>query len=399
MRAYRLYLVVLFAVMAACFAVVPVNLAFMHNVGELATEQQIALMQQNLGGLFGPATSFDIRRYKLALVAARAPAVVALGSSRVMQFREQFFSVRFANLGGTVSNSRALVEMATALAQVQHVQLVIVGMDFWWTNQELRRNVPEAAVSEDVLSRTIELGFVPVRWLVDHKFGLEFYRSTIRGGFPARIDGIPAFGASAALRGNGFARDGSYVYNGVVYGLEQSTDVEFREIRDRIDHSIDNFSRNAKFDEDAIADMKTAIARLRAAGKKVVVFVPPLANAILSAVRDRGDQYAYLERFYASMAQLGADAWYDFHDPAVLHSSDCEFIDGIHGGDVTYARILRAMTQYVALTPYVRTDVIDRAIAVFDGYPDAQLSTVLPNRNEVDFLGIGCDRARTMGTQ
>ena len=39
--------------------------------------------------------------------------------------------------------------------------------------------------------------------------------------------------------------------------------------------------------------------------------------------------------------QQSGYAYYDFSDPKLLDSSGCEFVDGFHGGFVTYLRILQ----------------------------------------------------------
>jgi len=390
---YRKYLQVLFAVLAALLLPLLPNLVFMRNIGELTDEQRIAALQQDQGGLYGTATTYDVLRYKKALMALREPEVVALGSSRVMQFRQEFFRVPFANLGGTVSDTQLLRRLAESIAETPSVKVVILGFDFWWTNRELNeRKERNVVLREDYLSGKIELGFVPLRWLADGRISSNFYRHSLAQGFPARIDGIPAFGANAAARGNGFAPDGSYMYNGVVYGLEKSADAGFAEIRDRIVRSVDNFGQFAHLDHAALREAAAAIDIMQAAGKRVVVFAPPLATAILNEIERRRDSYLYLDEFLRALPQLGADAWHSFHDPRQFDSSDCEFVDGIHGGDVTYARIVLRMAEDPGLARAVDRDALGEVVRSSAGRASGGLAAALSTRKQVDFLELGCVR-------
>ena len=68
-------------------------------------------------------------------------------------------------------------------------------------------------------------------------------------------------------------------------------------------------------------------------------------------------------------------------------------MDGFHGGEVTYARILRLLAERdLALAPYVDRRRIDAALAQWEGFalvPDTRV-TSLP---EVDFMHFGCPKA------
>ena len=62
------------------------NWLFLENAGELTAIEDVVARQQNEGGLYGTAIHPNDYAYKLALLAARQPEVVAIGSSRVLQF-------------------------------------------------------------------------------------------------------------------------------------------------------------------------------------------------------------------------------------------------------------------------------------------------------------------------
>lgn len=84
----------------------------------------------------------------------------------------------------------------------------------------------------------------------------------------------------------------------------------------------------------------------------------------------------------------------DFTDPRTFAATDCEFVDGFHGGEVVYARILRDMAdRWSSLLAYVDMDKINAVIRDWRGHalvPDPRLT----DRPEVDFMRSDCPKRR-----
>ncbi len=79
-------------------------------------------------------------------------------------------------------------------------------------------------------------------------------------------------------------------------------------------------------------------------GIDLIVIAPPITSALLRAVEKIPAANAYMTTWRRRIKE----AWpqtYDFTDPRSIGSSDCEFYSGIHGGEVTYARIFRALAE------------------------------------------------------
>lgn len=74
-----------------------------------------------------------------------------------------------------------------------------------------------------------------------------------------------------------------------------------------------------------------------------------------------------------------------------MHNDNCEFIDGFHGGDIFYARILRNMAEKSqTLMPYVNILYLNEII-------DSHAGKVFSKDNisyfyEQDFLSLGCKK-------
>lgn len=113
-------------------------------------------------------------------------------------------------------------------------------------------------------------------------------------------------------------------------------------------------------------------------------------------MRRTPEAWPHLFRLREALAARGIDAL-DCTDPRALASDDCEFIDGFHGGEVTYARILRRMAdRWPALLAFVDMERIDAVIRDWPGHvlvPDSRVTT-LP---ETDFMRFGCPGRGTRG--
>jgi hypothetical protein len=124
---------------------------------------------------------------------------------------------------------------------------------------------------------------------------------------------------------------------------------------------------------------------------EVILFFPPLATASNQMMQRLSEKYAYIPRLKKALHDAGY-RYYDYTDAGIIGSSDCEFIDGFHGGDVTYLRILKDLTEKeVSLAKYINKAFLNKNIVQYKGLsfmPDAQIVTA----NEIDFLELGCTK-------
>ena len=130
---------------------------------------------------------------------------------------------------------------------------------------------------------------------------------------------------------------------------------------------------------------------LKVAGSEVILFLPPLPPDMLQYMR--GYNYAYVDDLRTHFKAHGLVV-HDYHDPTtqINSTSDCEFIDGMHGGDVLYARILLNMAQS---EPLLRA-VIDQQYMTKIASAYSGLA-MIPNHNitqlpEIDFLCFECKK-------
>ena len=108
---------------------------------------------------------------------------------------------------------------------------------------------------------------------------------------------------------------------------------------------------------------------------------------------ERSAEYSYINKIDNLLNILRIEK-YNYHDPSLLTKNDCEFLDGNHGGDIFYKRILRDVyAKKSPLRDYINIKKINSDINKFKGN-----TLTIDNKNyyykkEVDFLKIGCEKS------
>ena len=107
---------------------------FLWRAGELSSLSDIVARQGQTGTVYGSAVHDDSFAYKLQLVSTAKPNVIALGSSRVLQFRQAHFTETFINADRAMTTPAEEIKFLDALLPRHKPKVVILGVDFWWFN-------------------------------------------------------------------------------------------------------------------------------------------------------------------------------------------------------------------------------------------------------------------------
>jgi len=224
------------------------NWVFLHNVGELTPIEEIVEIQQRDGGLYGTALHPNVYSYKLELYAARRPEIVAIGSSRVLQFRQHLFSRPFVNLGRTVNYPAEAVKLVDDMLAVSTPELVIFGIDHYWLNPSFTTALDFSTHKRRGGRLTPDALITPFRWLIDDKISTTTYWTYLSGTARLSTRGAPMIGVQAILEGAGFAADGSWHYDNIVYGRRPADDPGFRNTLRRITTGSGQFRHGQDID-------------------------------------------------------------------------------------------------------------------------------------------------------
>ena len=398
----RFFALLLGLVLAACLLVVPYTCWWLHSSGDLAVERAVKNQAAGRFALFGSGVSQDFVDYKLQLYAAVKPQVVALGSSRVMQFRGAYFRRPFLNVGGTAGNLPVLRSTLDAMLRLHRPEAVILGLDFWWFmprwNPDPFKEEPPTSGSYGYNLDSLKK---PWTWLLEGKIS---WRDLLGPVLPRSLGGFrdDRYGIMAQQTDDGFGSDGSWYYTGEITGQKRPFDYRFEDTLKQVRYGIKAFAPSPPLkDSRDVGGISTAhldafaeiYCRLKARGIATYVFIAPLSITALDALRAREEDYPHLFRDRDALLARGIEVM-DFTDPRTFAATDCEFVDGFHGGEVVYARILRDMAdRWSSLLAYVDMDKINAVIRDWRGHalvPDPRLT----DRPEVDFMRSDCPKRR-----
>jgi hypothetical protein len=382
-RFVLIYLVSIF------FFAIPIlfNLIVLKNAGEIDSIESIVQKQISEDTIYGSATNQNTFFYKLGLIKATKPDIVAIGSSRVMQFRKEMFTKSFSNAGGAVNSVAEAEKFVNEMLKFHKPKIVIFGLDDWWFN-------PNSAASnwknpdQDTSSLiTFQKVTAPYLWLYDKKITWKNYADLILSGretTTSKLTNSQLLGISAIQKETGFRPDGSYFYGNMMTTTNQN-DYMFRDTLRRINDGVDRFEYADTISNTNWIKIKSIIHHLETKGIKVVTFIPPYSNTAYTTMK-KTSQYHYMEIISNHAKTEGI---YDFRDPYTLNLTDCDFTDGFHGSEVAYLKLLLNIYE---IEPFLNNTVVTPN---FLRNIESKLNLPFQITNkyiETNFLGINCKR-------
>jgi hypothetical protein len=321
--------------------------------GELTpVDDVIALqVQEKRTVIFGPAYSNPTPYYKLRSILIRRPKVVALGTSRVMQFRSEFFrsGEKFFNAGGAVGPIDNFTHFLAEIPEGMEPDIFIIGLDQYFFNRNVSRTVmttrQELFINSNITNTLRKNWWKVYRHYVQHRFNLK-------GVLDREQDGMVLVGFNAVFNRNGFRNDGSY-YHGqwIRRGCTQNpdhVDYLFRDSFSRIENGTRGCEWGTEVDEQAVHELKRFLLKCAKRNIYVIGFLTPFPHAVYEKLKSEEDKYQYMFRLPFRIGpafhELGF-RFYDFSDLSTVGASDREVIDGFHCSEKAYMRIAIVMAE------------------------------------------------------
>jgi hypothetical protein len=204
-------------------------------------------------------------------------------------------------------------------------------------------------------------------------------------------------GLLGIMDNQGFDQYGSFYYVSIATGQRTARDFRLADTEQRIRKGADRFEHAAKADTAAVERFLQQLQRLQATGIHVVLIFPPLAGRVNDLMTHVGG-YEYVPDLLRRLSDRGAEPL-DYRDLRSLERGvsdpDCELVDGLHGGDVAYARLIRdAANRDPILQATVDVQALDAFVLANSGTAQGARK-FFRNAREVDFLGLGCERSES----
>ena len=394
-RFRRFVLTVLLCV--APFVVVASMCAWLlYQSDEFAKARDVAAYLQDHDAIYGTGVHDVRRQIHFEILRARTPEIIALGSSRALSFRQEFFTRPFASAGQALTTLEQGMAFIEAMQDLPPPEVVIFAVDFWWFLQE---GGGTASLKLDGEPRmTVQKLFRPLEliWEGDVTVG-ELAGLLLPTWLQERAPGPERLGLLAKLRGVGIRPDGSLLVGTRLTDKGLETHRQFAEAfadPNRYIASTPRYQPDQTINSDRVTYFVEMIARLQQRGSYVIVVLLPLAPPIYEAF-DLDDGHRYILEIGEALSGVG-DESYDLQNPARIGANSCEFADIHHAGDAAYMKLLRqiaAENPHSVLREYLDLNALDEAISANPNRTMARFGTESEMPVEQDFLSLGCVKA------
>ncbi|WP_313993969.1 SGNH/GDSL hydrolase family protein [uncultured Selenomonas sp.] len=335
----------------------------LHRLNETHTGESVAVdLQINENALYGSALTNDIGFLKHGIISRTKPDIIALGTSRTMQFRAPFFkNTTFYATGGLGDSVDAMEDTFDRISKDYVPKIIIFAVDWDWVNPNIRhvRN-PPIFEEKNTISNRLNLykGLYYERWK-NEKVRAQLMRPELKE--RDMIGNRPTVGLLAGGKSNGFRSDGSYQYGEDILH-PPSTAERFKDTHQRIQDGNRRFERTEHIDETEFLKLATLITKMRERGSHVIVLLSPFPNEIYQAFMESKGHRDFTLQFEHCVRDLCVAQnvpFYDFTNMAWLNAPDEEALDGFHASERTYGRIVLQFESDPVIAPYINKDFIE----------------------------------------
>lgn len=320
-------------IVIACGVVLYVILVSKEN---LSIYQAIELQKKDTDALYSCVVKYRDNVYKSVKAKSLQSDIIAVGTSRTMQIALGNLkdSVSFFNAGGAAINMDHFVPF---LEQIEYTpKILIVGLDQYFFNDNWS---------------DIDMPPSDLTYIEDNIFDLilpssrMIFKNIITGEIPIPIPKSPHIGLDAILKQEGFREDGTRKYGSWETSPESGVDYQFQNTFHRINSGISRFEYGTQVSEQSKIKLQELISYCKKHQIKLIAFLPPYAPSIWTKMLQTG-KYQYIEDLYGELKPLFTEPdniLFDFTDGLIGGSVDSEYVDGFHGSDLVYARMVQHM--------------------------------------------------------
>ena len=265
----------------------------------------------------------------------------ALGSSRVLQFRDKMFDSSFYNVGYTIESINDFRTFLKSIPEAKHPKYIIIALDQWMFNLAWEKLTSKATVNSWQNSFSIFPSLTDI---------YPFYKDFYKGKYPLktllRDNPILKIGLNATFNNTGFRNDGSMYYGGQIAKLltndKRAADYKYSNTFERIKKGNRRFEYGKSVNEKALVELNELLKYCKEHQIEVVGFLPPFADMVFSKLIET-NHYDYMKEIYSKVKPIFYNykyEMYDFSRVSLCNSNDSETIDGFHGGELTYQKML-----------------------------------------------------------
>jgi hypothetical protein len=267
-------------------------------------------------------------------------SVLALGSSRVLQFRNKMFDTSFYNAGYTIYSLNDFESFLKSIPASKYPDYLVISLDQWMFNK-----------SWDNLQSASDVN----QWKNSFiKYPEPHYLTNIYTDLLKRKYGFGVLfnknenlvGLNALVNNKGFRNDGSMLYGKQIEKLEANDptaeDFHFADTYNHIVNGSDRYKYADSINQVSLKVLDQFLSFCQTKKIKVIAFLPPFSDKVLTKM-DQTKKYSYMDGIYNVINPIFKKydfELYNFTKLSTIHSDDSEMLDGMHGGERVYLKML-----------------------------------------------------------
>lgn len=357
--------ILLYALIASSLPVILTS-AWMY-VGESMPLQLVAWMQASDSPvLYRPGWGNRDPQFKVTSINTQRPEVMALGSSRILQFRGHFLD----------QNPDAFYNAAAPAWQIPQIQwvlnnsthkpnIIILSIDPPWFNEAYAGDpIFEAPVSD--LARLGEVNQTYVRELISEEDDrLEFDYGQLLGRTEPGGSGGIALGMRAINDGHGFRNDGSEQYGDFLVA-------QYLWQPNMRGHHIGLFERGEEMyvagdtiSEERMQEFTQLLDTAQQHDILVIGFLPPYMPSLFEMLAE-SERHTYMHGLAPRLEELFAEydyPFFDYSNGAWVGATDEDFFDGWHHSErIALQMYIEMARQVPELQPYSNLEALQEIV-------------------------------------
>lgn len=338
----------------------------LHRLNETYVGDTAAIdLQLRENALYGSALTDDIGFLKYGIISRTKPDIIALGTSRSMQFRAPFFKdASFYTVGGLGRSVDAMNAVFDRISSYYTPKIVILAVDWFWLNPKHPHDKRTFMFEEDHI-------FSNKTYLYSCLYHELWQNERIQGQLihpeiktRDLVGNHPTIGLMAGGKSDGFRSDGSYQYGRFIL-YPHSYEERIGDIRRRIQNGGEKYETAYHVDKAEKEKLSALIHKMQEGGSHVIVVLPPFPNEIYQTFMESDGHRDFMLQFEHCVGEICAERdapFYDFSNMAWLGAPDDEAVDGIHAGEKTYGRIVLQFESDPIIAPYINKAFIEQCM-------------------------------------
>lgn len=316
-----------------------IPLTLLIKSGEIINPDVLIKSQIKEKKILGMAYSYPTGYIKLQNTLIKKPEVLALGSSRIMNFRSFFFNAEsnFYNAGGAIQSVDGFNLFLNKLSE--YPKVIIINIDQFWFNPNF--NDPTGFVDLTNSYSALDIlmdSFKRVYYgLLSGKINLEKIN-----------DSENNIGMNAIMYGDGFRDDGSYQYSKIISSPKEAEDYLFSDTFDRIEKGNRRFEYGNIVSQKNIEELNKFLKICEDKNIHVLAFLAPFAPSVWDKLVLKESNYEYIFKLDSELSQVFKNYrhnFFNFEDISSIGITDLEVIDGFHVSDKASLKMIIEMCK------------------------------------------------------